>query len=1557
MKDIKLTVMIALAILLVSIVSLPFRHTTVDDGTEEYESISDPSILSTSSVSDSEVDRVPMMYENGSRLERSYNSLNTSQLPFDLEGIRPVRVDSDDEFRDLAEDQEWPGNGSSYAPFIIENYAINGADEGYSIYIGNVTYNFRVQNCYLHNAEGNSRLYFRDSGIYLYNTTNGVIKNNTITNNRYGIYIQKSWNNTVNGNTIMGNIGPGIFLLDAENNTISENSIQDSEEIVENEDSKINSVLVKFKSSKIPENINQNSKESFLRNELIGLNNHLEFSVDRVFTFINGGRLNLDKGVDPETAVKVLSNHPLVEYAELDRTVQLMNEPNDPGYGSLWGMQIIDAPGAWEVTTGSEEIVIAVIDTGIDYTHPDLKANMWEDHNGSHGYNFVNDSFYPMDDHGHGTHVAGTIGAVGNNNLGVVGVNWNVSLMSLKFIDETGRGTISDAIASLEYVLERKREGTNVVATSNSWGGASESRLLMEAIEKHRDEGILFVAAAGNSNRDIEENPSYPASYELTNIISVGATSKEDNRTSFSNYGANSVHVGAPGERINSTAPDNTYMYSSGTSMAAPHVSGLAALISAKDGAYDYNHIKNMIISSVDRLDSLEDKTLTSGRINASKTLTRTPDDEINLWIHAPGNRSQRDVFRESNVMVSLNDGIYPILGANISVKFSTGEDPIYLEDDGIGCDQVEDDGYYSGKWYPEVHGDVELTFIARVEDWEKEKTVNVTIGKEAGLSLRDSHHNNIAENNLTDNPYGMRLYSSNRNTLKGNHIFGNRYGLLIERSNYTELIQNKIEDVFDGLLLIQSHHSFVSSNEFSKNIYGTFAYGGRNHTFKSNRFIDNYVGLLVSASNNIYLEENNLSENVYGIDLFFSHNCTIIENKGFNNTIFLSIWSSQDNILKNNIGTKNDIGISLINSLNSGLKQNNLDNSGVMISGNELKYWNSHSIDTTNTVKSDPIYYWADRKGGTVPSGAGQIILVNCTEISVKGQTIHNASIGITLAFSDYNTLSNNTVSNNLIGIYSFLSDNNEILSNIALRNEINGIRVYGSNHTLLLGNYISDSSYAIAILNSRRNTLKFNNMVNAGIMLDGIELEYWNTHLIDADNLVNGAPVYYWSNKTEGTVPFDAGQIILANCTGVTIKDQNFSKIGDAITMGFSNNNILDNVSLYNNSWGIYLRDSNHNLLKNINSVDNTQSITLFYSNKNHISYSTFLNDSYGLILVESKSNVIFINEFIGCNRGVSLLFNSRKNTIYHNNFFESEFGPGRDTGHENRWYKGYPEGGNYWTEHESKDLYSGPGQNKSGSDGIADDPYEGNGFIDQYPLIEPYTHMEINIKYPENDTYLNSHSQIVRWNSEGGIGKREHRIRVEGGEWVDVGNLTKYELTGLSNGRNLIYVEVFDNAGQKQNDTVFFTVDNIKPLIEINEPRINSVINTDEVVVRWDGKNQISSIDYYEIRINGGEWIRLGHESEYDFEGLKNGRHVVEVRAVDIAGNIAVEEVTFYVFYYNPYLFLTLLIMTSVLLSYGVWNVFKTPKSDIKNLKVSLDEYNQIYGYDSFKYKRYR
>ena len=339
---------------------------------------------------------------------------------------------------------------------------------------------------------------------------------------------------------------------------------------------------------------------------------------------------------------------------EPDFVLQANLTPNDPKFldGTLWELSQpsdsdIDAPEGWAIRNSASSIIVAVIDTGIRYTHQDLAANMWrnpnetagngrdDDGNGFvddiYGCNAYNNNGDPMDDNGHGTHCAGTIGAVGNNGIGITGVAWNVKLMACKFLSSTGAGSTSDAVRCIDYA---RVKGAKIL--SNSWGGGGASATLQAAIERARAAGMIFVAAAGNDGRNTDSTPSYPASYPTDNIVSVAATNRLDALSTFSNFGVVTVALGAPGESIYSTVStsDSSYAIYSGTSMATPHVSGVLALLAAQYPADSYTSLIARLYAGTEKIPSLAGKTKTGGRLNLYKAITgaapTTPVPPIN---------------------------------------------------------------------------------------------------------------------------------------------------------------------------------------------------------------------------------------------------------------------------------------------------------------------------------------------------------------------------------------------------------------------------------------------------------------------------------------------------------------------------------------------------------------------------------------------------------------------------------------------------------------------------------------------------------------------------------------------------------------------------------------------------------------------------------------------------------------------------------------------------------------------------------------------------------------
>lgn len=393
---------------------------------------------------------------------------------------------------------------------------------------------------------------------------------------------------------------------------------------------KKNELFVKFKYS---------SETSYKKNSQM-VNRQIGVTVIKEYSEVKGLQLvRIPANMSLKDAIAKYKKNSNVIYAEPNYAYAENSIPDDTYYDYQWGLSQVNASEAWNITTGSHKVIIAVIDSGIDLNHPDLKANIWinkgeipgnridDDHNGYiddvYGWNFISDDNNISDDDGHGTHVAGIIAAAGNNSKGVTGVMWSATIMSLKFLDNEGNGYVDDAVSAVRYATKM---GASII--SCSWGGSEYSQALKDVIDAS---SALVVCAAGNrgsgANDDI--SPVYPACFTSKNIISVAATDASDVLASFSDYGLNSVDVAAPGTHICSTLPGSQYGYMQGTSMAVPYVTGLAGLIKSIRPDLSALQIKYTILNNVDYISSLAGKILTGGRINTLKALTNIITDSI----------------------------------------------------------------------------------------------------------------------------------------------------------------------------------------------------------------------------------------------------------------------------------------------------------------------------------------------------------------------------------------------------------------------------------------------------------------------------------------------------------------------------------------------------------------------------------------------------------------------------------------------------------------------------------------------------------------------------------------------------------------------------------------------------------------------------------------------------------------------------------------------------------------------------------------------------------------
>jgi subtilisin family serine protease len=443
-------------------------------------------------------------------------------------------------------------------------------------------------------------------------------------------------------------------------------------------------LLVKYKSG-------MDSAAAFSMNAKMGT------TVLEEFPDLGWQRVKLPKGLSIDQALSSYKTSGAIEIAQPNYYYRILNTTNDTRFSELYGMKKISALAAWDLTTGSATTVVANIDTGIAYNHEDLAANMWrntgeipgnnvdDDSNGFvddyYGYDFFYNDSDPIDDAGgHGTHTSGTIGAMGNNSLGVVGVNWNVQLMAIKIYSPNGGDSTSAMlINAYNYVRMMKNRGVNIRITNNSYGGCGEAcgydQATKDAIDALGDAGILQVFAAGNSGQNVEANAFYPASYTSQSILSVAASDENDNRGGFSNYGVNSIDIAAPGVGILSTyiPANNSYASLTGTSMAAPHVTGAAALLASYYPNLSPASLKATLMNSVDVLPQWNGIVKSGGRLNVARALQNPTVCTYSLDRASQNVPTTGGTF-SINVIASPNCD-YSIVSNNAWIKIDSNKD------------------------------------------------------------------------------------------------------------------------------------------------------------------------------------------------------------------------------------------------------------------------------------------------------------------------------------------------------------------------------------------------------------------------------------------------------------------------------------------------------------------------------------------------------------------------------------------------------------------------------------------------------------------------------------------------------------------------------------------------------------------------------------------------------------------------------------------------------------------------------------------------------------------
>ncbi len=682
---------------------------------------------------------------------------------------------------------------------------------------------------------------------------------------------------------------------------------------------------------------------------------------------------------------------------------------------------------------------------------------------------------------------------------------------------------------------------------------------------------------------------------------------------------------------------------------------------------------------------------------------------------------------------------------------------------------------------------------------------------------------------------------SANGTTISGFTILGGGAtwgdaGLKLEGVRDCQITDNIVTvSNYCGIKLLFSNNNTIDNNTISKNNEsGIFLEESSGNTISNNMvYPDNLVGISVGFSNLNKISNNEITENkLMGIDTWDSNENIYKKNRiSSNQGNAIEFWNANNNLfIENEVSFNQKDGIHSQSSMNNTFKNNSLIENGFSFGGYFVKHWNTHTIAESNTVNGRPVLYWRDRNSGTVPTGAGQIILANCTNVQVKNQDISKTSEGIVLGFSSQNRIENNDVtSNSRYGIAAWRSNGNYIANNNIASNKNFGISILYSDNNNITGNTISKNKDGIELRAAKNHKLFDNELTDNGVFISGNLIEswrlefsneivddegtvlwayssqYWNTHTIAQSNTINNKPIIYWKNRNDGTIPFGASQVILANCTNVIVKFQNLTGGSFGVELGFSSKNIIYNNTVSSNIWhGIYLESSdNNNITDTFIFANKLNGIYLDFSNRNTISNNKISsNHKNGIYLFFSKYNIISKNNIISNeDNGLHLDLESNNNNIFYNDFIDNQ---NQATDHGiNQWGVDYPKGGNYWSDFSGVDNYIGPEQNISGKDGLSDISYEGivswESIRDEYPLMLRWKKALQKPSAPQNlqinagDDYLS-----LSWSlpaSEGGAaitGYNIYRGTQPGTETflTGIGTGFSYNDTNLTNGKTYYY-----------------------------------------------------------------------------------------------------------------------------------------------------------------------
>jgi parallel beta-helix repeat protein len=919
--------------------------------------------------------------------------------------------------------------------------------------------------------------------------------------------------------------------------------------------------------------------------------------------FSNVYKLKLPNDADVFSVAKEYETDPNVEYAEPNGIYRTSVVPNDANYTQQWAHNIIESEFAWNVTTGDPNVVVAIVDCGVDYNHPDLAANIWtnideipdngidDDENGFiddvRGWDFVDASgfvlfpYYPEEDYaepdndpmdflGHGSHCAGIVAAVGNNEIGIAGVTWNSKIMAVRsgFAVFGGGILLQDQIvAGIRYATDN---GADII--SMSFGGTHRSQVDYDAIKYAYDNGVLLVAAAGNS---MEQVKTYPAAYE--EVVAVTATDQNDDPAWFTNFGG-WVEVAAPGIDILSTTCPNAsigpyrlqypYDYAGGTSMATPHVAGVAALIWSIFPNMTRNQVRYQLRrTAVDLLPECFDKYYGHGRINASGAVNQDrPDHDLVVWgwklpfVSEPGDTVivNTTVFNFGNDTEGIVYVKLLVNGAEVDCKKTTSLHTGEFATVTCSWTVPESEEKYNVTTYvvPAKRENAIGNNAQSAYSWARygktlkvpddfptiEETIETTnleiYGEDATIWVASGTYNEpslIIQNMLTS----LTLAGEDRSTTNISLEQAFPYGILVNADNVT-LKGFTIQNSYSAGIWLLGSNCTVGNNNLANNEYGIYSRRWhpdyyQNHTFRDNVVSKNgYGGIILEWGDGDTIINNTVSSNEHGVSIYGSSETLVSDNTITNSTDGILIRSSTDVVLDNNVLTGNTYDI--------------------YVSGSQLSHY-IHDIDTSNTVDGKPIYYLINKANLVIDPftfpNIGYLGIVNSTNITVKNLTLSNKYQGVLFAFIRDSEIQNVTFSNNGYGIFLKSSNNTDISSNTVTGNYY-GVYIWSSINTILRNNLLSNNYFGVYLFSSSDNSVSGNNVTdnNNGVFLN-----------FSSNNSISGNALKY----------NDYG-IYLTSSSENAIHHNNFINNTQQTYISHSYNNTWNSANLVGNYWGDY-------------------------------------------------------------------------------------------------------------------------------------------------------------------------------------------------------------------------------------------------------------------------------------------------------------------------------------------------------------------------------------------------